>query len=193
MARPREFDPDAALEEAMNVFWSRGYEQSSVDDLCRATGLNRSSLYACFGDKRTLLRRSLIRYADHSVGRLRAMLNPALPVRAGIGAWLRYLIDNILAGPGQDGCFIGNCAIELARHDRRARADVRTSLERIETLLAQALERAKGRGELGPDSDVTALARFFMAGFQGLRLIGKVYPDRRVLEDVAATMVRVLD
>lgn len=193
MARPREFEPDEALEKVMRVFWRRGYEASSLDDICRATGLSRPSLYACFGDKRMLLRRALGRYADQSVARLNAALTSAPSVRGGISAALHRFIDSIVAGPGQDGCFIGNCAIELARHDRAALAEVRSALQRIEALLRESLARGKTRGELPKNTDVTALARFFVAAFQGLRLVGKVNPDRKALEDIAAATLRVLD
>ncbi len=191
MARPREFDVDAVLERATAVFWKKGFEHTSLDDLCEATRLGRSSLYAAFGDKRALYLRALRRYEDGSVARIAAAL-AGKPVREGVAAFVGGLIDDIVAGPGRRGCFIGNCAAELARLDAGAAAHVRRSLERIQAAFEDALVKAKARGELRADADPTALARFLTAGMQGLRLVGKTSPDRAALEDIASVMLRCL-
>jgi TetR/AcrR family transcriptional repressor of nem operon len=187
MARPREFDPEEVLERATGVFWKRGFEQTSLDDLCAATGLGRSSLYAAFGDKRSLYLRSLERYEERAVRRIAAAFDGRKP-RPALEAFFAGLIDDIVAGPGRSGCFIGNCAAELARLDRSAAARVRASLVRIESAFREALEK-----DLPARADATALARFLTAGVQGLRLVGKANPDRAALEDVASTMLRCLD
>ncbi len=191
MGRPREFDVDTALESATRVFWNKGFEQASLDDLCEATGLNRSSLYAAFGAKRDLYLSALARYEDGAAARIAAALH-GKPVRKGVKAFLDSLIDSIVAGPGRRGCFIGNCAAEMARLDRGAAARVRRSLERIESSFRAGLDEARARGELPDDADPAALARFLTAGIQGLRLVGKANPDRAVLNDIARTMLRCL-
>src|SRR5262249_14372397 len=128
MPRPREFDIEAALDCAMRVFWAKGYEATSLDDLCAATGLSRSSLYAAFGDKRGLLLQSLDRYVERSNRIAKALARP-VPIREAIAGLLRDFIDEIVAGPGRRGCFVGNCAAELARHDRQAMGRVRDALQ----------------------------------------------------------------
>lgn len=193
MARPREFNVDTVLESAMQVFWAKGYESTSLDDLCEATGLGRSSLYAAFGDKRALLLRSLDRYEERGIARIVAALSQPPNIRKAVAAFLRDLIDQIVAGPGRRGCFIGNCAAELTCGDRMAATRVRRSLERIEATFRDALVRARGRGEIAATSDVDALARFLVAGIQGLRLVGKAKPDRAALDDIAAVMLRCFD
>jgi TetR/AcrR family transcriptional repressor of nem operon len=193
MARPREFDIDAALERAMQAFWAKGYESTSLDDLCEATGLGRSSLYAAFGDKRGLYLRALVRYEDGVEERIAAALARPVPVRKAIAAFVDRLISDIVAGPGRRGCFIGNCAAELPRGDRGAATRVRKSLERIEAAFRDALARAKAKGEIAASADVNALARFLTAGIQGLRLVGKAKPERKALADIAATMLRCLE
>jgi TetR/AcrR family transcriptional regulator, transcriptional repressor for nem operon len=184
MARPREFDADDTLERATRVFWTRGFEQTSLDDLCAATGLGRSSLYAAFGDKRALYLKALARYEERSVARIAKAFEGRTP-REGLEAFLAGLIDDIVAGPGRSGCFIGNCAAELARLDRAAAARVRASLDRIEAAFRRVLER-----HLVPDAG--AQARFLTAGVQGLRLVGKANPQRAALEDVARVMLNCL-
>jgi TetR/AcrR family transcriptional repressor of nem operon len=193
MARPREFDEDEALERALEAFWTRGYEATSVDDLCDVTGLSRSSLYSTFGGKRDLLLRAVDRYSDKRTPVIAAALAKPLPVREAVAALLREFIDQIVSGPGRRGCFLGNCAAELPRSDRVVMARVRTGLARTEATFLEALSRARERQELPVDTDIAALARFLTAGIQGLRLVGKVNPDRAALEDIAATLLRCLD
>ncbi len=193
MARPREFDEDIALEQVMDLLWTRGYEATSVDDLCAATGLSRSSLYATFGGKRNLLLRSVDRYVERRTPSIAAILARPVPVREAFAALLAEFIDQIVAGSGRRGCFLGNCAAELPRGDRAALAHVRQGLGRTEAVFREALVQAKARGELQPKADTDALARFLTAGIQGLRLVGKVNPDRGTLEDIVATMLRCLD
>lgn len=192
MARPREFNADSALNRAMDMFWSKGYEATSLDDLCEVTGLSRSSFYAAFGSKRDLLLRSVDRYIEQRNPRMAEILAQPIPIRAAFASLAQSFIDQIVAGPGRRGCFLGNCAAELPRSDRAALARVRQGLESTELTFRTALERARTRGELKPDADIDAMARFLTAGFQGLRLFGKANPDRATLEDIAATMLRCL-
>jgi TetR/AcrR family transcriptional repressor of nem operon len=193
MARPREFDADTALDRAMEMFWSKGYEATSLDDLCEVTGLSRSSLYATFGSKRSLLLRSVDRYVEQRTPNIAAILAQPLPIYEAFAALARRFIDQIVAGPGRRGCFLGNCAAELPRGDRAALARVREGLESTAATFRDALARAKARGELPSEADVDALARFLTAGFQGLRLVGKVNANRADLEDIATTMLQCLE
>lgn len=193
MARPREFDIDAALEAAMQTFWARGYGATSVDELCDSTGLGRSSFYAAFGDKREVYLRALDRYEQRAATRLAEALSARLPIRKALSAFLDRIVGEIVSGPGRRGCFIGNCAAELPRGDREAASQVRRSLDRVEKVFREAFARASARGEINGGSDVTALSRFFTAGIQGLRLVGKANPERKALEDIARTMLLTLD
>lgn len=192
MARPREFDTDHAIDRALNIFWSRGYEPTSLDDLCAATGLSRSSLYAAFGSKRDLLLKAIDRYVERRAPDIAGILCQPLPIRAAFAALADRFIDQIVAGPGRRGCFLGNCAAELPRNDRAAMHQVRRGLAGTEAAFHDALVRAKARGELSEPTDVKALARFLTAAFQGLRLVGKVNPDRAALRDIADTMLDCL-
>ena len=177
----------------MDLLWTKGYEATSLDDLCEATGLSRSSFYATFGSKRNLLLRSVDRYVERRTPNIAAILAQPLPIRDAFADLLKQFIDQIVAGTGRRGCFLGNCAAELPRSDRAALAQVRQGLGRTEAVFREALARAKARGELQPKADVDALARFLTAGIQGLRLVGKVNPNRAVLEDIASTMLRCLE
>jgi TetR/AcrR family transcriptional regulator, transcriptional repressor for nem operon len=193
MARPREFDPDTVLERAMRVFWAKGYHESSLDDLCEAAELNRPSLYAAFGDKRALFLATLDRYGDRSVARVTAALSRPVPIRDAVAAFLAEMIEQIVAGPGRAGCFIGNCAAEVAPHDRAAAARVTRNLKRIEAAFHAGFAAAKARGELSSEVDTDALAKFFVASTQGLRLVGRTTSDRKTLNAISRVMLRCLE
>jgi TetR/AcrR family transcriptional repressor of nem operon len=192
MARHRAFDAHEALDRALDVFWSKGYEATSLDDLCEVTGLSRSSLYAAFGSKKNLLMQTVERYSEQRSSNIAKMLAQSIPVRDAFAALATHFIEQIVAGPGRRGCYLGNCAAELPRNERQALAKVRDGLAGTEALFRNALERGHACGELAPDTDLQALARYLTAAFQGLRLIGKVNPDRSTLNDIASTMLQCL-
>lgn len=193
MGRPREFDLDDTLERAMKAFWVKGFEATSLDDLCEATGLGRSSLYAAFGDKQGLYLNALAQYEAAAVARINSTITASATPRAGIAAFVNRVVDDIVAGPGRRGCFIGNCAAELAWQDKTVAERVRLSMLRVQDAFRDALLQAKGAGQLGKNADVDALAAFLMSGIQGLRLVGKANPDRTTLNNIAGVMLRCLD
>lgn len=141
--RPRAFDPSTALAAALDLFWARGFEAAGVEDLTRATGLSRSSLYATFGSKQGVLRAALAQYSDTVCARLATLAADASP-RAAVRAVLQAIID-----PDGDrrGCFVVNCLTELAPHDTEVAALGRAHQTRLEQILADRLggdvERAR--------------------------------------------------
>jgi len=177
----------------MQAFWAKGYRATSLDDLCAATGLSRSSLYAAFGGKRAILHQSIERYGEQGVARIAAAISRPVPVREAIASFVSDLIDGVVAGPGRRGCFLGNSAAELASRDRATAARVQRNLKRVEATFRAALARGQANGELPATADLDALARFLVAGIQGLRLVGKANPDRTVLEGIKEVMLRCLD
>src|SRR5260370_7007513 len=112
----------------MDVVWSKGYEATSPDDLCGATGLSRSSLYATFGSKRELLLQTVDRYVERRTPRIEAILERSANLYEGIASLAREFIDQIISGAGRRGCFLGNCASGLPRGDPIAPAAVRQGL-----------------------------------------------------------------
>jgi TetR/AcrR family transcriptional repressor of nem operon len=193
MARPREFDVDNALERAMQVFWAKGYEAASLEDLCGATGLGRSSLYAAFTDKRQLYIDALRHYQDRAVARVEKALDGSAPIRRQLARFLDDTVASIVSGTGRRGCLIGNAAAEVPHDDPEVAQIVRDGIQKHEDVFAAALQRAQERREIAASKDVRSLARFIVASFHGLRLVGKARQDRAALTDVASYIVRCLD
>ena len=184
MPRPKEFDPDKALEKAMQVFWRKGYEATSVQDLVDQMGINRFSLYATFGDKHRLFLSALNRYQQKLVSEnLRALEHSQEGLQA-IRRFFQASVEWALAQKSCQGCLMTNSTVELAAHDKDAAAIVRASLKRIEEAFYKALLRAREKGEIGESQNLRDYARFLTNNAQGLGVLTKVRPDRRVLEGI---------
>ncbi|MEU4741148.1 TetR/AcrR family transcriptional regulator [Actinosynnema sp. NPDC023658] len=196
MPRPREFDEEQALDAAMRTFWANGYEATSTEDLCRATGLGRSSIYNTFTSKHELFKRALVRYTDlMSAGQL-ALLEDG--TRAPDDR-LRDLFDAIIAGEVENrrddrgiGCLTVNTTVELAGRDREAAElvsrDQRRRLEALEVVI-----RAGQRdGRFSSTRDAAELARFVNAVIAGIRVAGQGGADIPALKAIAATALDAL-
>lgn len=194
MARTKEFDPDAALQSALELFWRRGYEATSVADLVEHLGIGRASIYATFGNKHELYLKALDRYAEARDPLLLAELSepgPALPaVRAVVR---RFTTEAASPEDGSNGCLITNTAAELAPHDPAATRRVEISWEHFETLLQSSLARARAQGELPEDRDPRALARMLLVLLQGVRVVGKTSGDPARVRDAAEQALTLLD
>ncbi|MGW2618173.1 TetR/AcrR family transcriptional regulator [Streptomyces sp. NPDC001500] len=194
MARTKEFDPDAALQSALELFWRRGYEATSLTDLVEHLGVGRASLYATFGSKHALYLKALDRYAETRDAALLAELSrpgPALPaVRAVVR---RFAAEAASPDVRLNGCLVTNTAAELAPHDPAAARRVELSWEHVETLLHSALVRARAQGELPEERDPRALARMLLVLLQGVRIVGKASDDPARLRDAAEQALTLLD
>ncbi len=192
MARPKEFDPERALERAMHVFWRQGYEATSVTDLTDALGISRASLYGTFGNKDAIYERALERYRLLEGTRTLSCLTADGTARDRIRALFERLAEGALADGENKGCLVLNAAMERP-HDAATAAQVRSALAAIELALAGVLAEGQERGELPTGRDPRELARFLTTSLQGVRLMAKATRDRRVLEDTIAVVLRALD
>ncbi|MFF4364583.1 TetR/AcrR family transcriptional regulator [Streptomyces sp. NPDC001594] len=194
MARTKEFDPEAALQSALELFWRRGYEATSMADVVEHLGIGRASIYATFGSKHELYLKALDRYNENRDSGLLGELSlpgPALPaVRTVVR---RFAAEANSRERRSMGCFVTNTAAELGAHDPAAARRVEASWGHIETLLHSALVRAQAQGELPADRDPHGLARMLLVLMQGLRVVGKVSDDPRRVRDAAEQALRLLD
>lgn len=194
MARTKEFDPDAVLESAVELFWRRGYEATSMADLVAHLGVGRASLYATFGSKHELYLKALDRYNErHDLGLLRELSQPGAALPAVRAVVRRFADEAVAQEHGLKGCLITNTAAELSVHDPAARRRVEASWGHVETLLHSALARAQAQGELAADRDARALARLLLVLMQGLRVVGKASGDPGRVRDAAEQALRLLD
>jgi len=193
MARPREFDTDDALDRAVEVFWTHGFEATSLVDLTAAMGISKSSLYETYGNKHDLFLAALGRYADSRLGQAVAILESDLPGREAIAAMFDLLLARALSGGTRTGCFLANCASEMAPHDRDAERRVAAALGRMEDAFARAVERGQAAGDIPRRHEARALARFLVTSANGLQVMSKAGRDRAALEDAKRIVLAALD
>ncbi|MFI9814358.1 TetR/AcrR family transcriptional regulator [Saccharothrix variisporea] len=189
MGRPREFDDAAVVDAAMEVFWSKGYESTSTEDLCARTGLGRGSLYNAYGSKHGLYERALRRYAEVGFSAQAEILNGPGGVKQRLRALMVAVIDTDLGDPVKRGCLAVNAAVDAGGTDDVVAEQVLRQFSRFETAVFEVIARGQRDGEVAADVDPLVAARSFVSAYYGLRVLGKVVRDRRVLEDVVEGVV----
>jgi TetR/AcrR family transcriptional repressor of nem operon len=190
--RPREFDTDSVLASASQVFWDQGYHATSIDDLCKATGLLRGSLYGVFGDKHGILLAALDHYSEGAVARLAQRLSAtAEPEQALRDALLHYARVSCSLS-GRRSCFITNTTLEMQPGDDVLRARVAAIQRRMAILLAAAVIRGQASGAFNSTLDEKAVGDFLLCVMQGLRVMGRVAHQEDVLLGIVDVAMRAL-
>jgi TetR/AcrR family transcriptional repressor of nem operon len=193
MPRQKEFIPDEALEKAMQVFWHKGYEATSMEDLLTAMDLNRGSLYDTFGDKRQLFLKVIDRYCHGFVGEKFSLLDQPGPALPTLRLFIRSMIEGGLADPQRRGCLIANTVMELSPHENEIAGMLRQVLKMAEDTFFRVLVRAKEQGELNKDKDPRALARFLTTMMQGTIVMIKAGASADAVNQTAETALSILD
>ena len=145
MARPREFDEAAVLDAAIDRFWQRGYEATSVRDLADEMNIAGASLYNTFGDKRSLYVRALNRYLDQSFRERIRRIEPSLRPREAIVAFLQEIVKRSLTDKQRRGCMLVNSAIESAPHDAEFFEVVAVFLDEVERFFFRCVSNGRER------------------------------------------------
>lgn len=181
----KQFDTGAVLNRAMQAFWNRGYEATSMQDLVACTGVNRASLYATYGDKRALFLAALSTFADtvhfRRLAELEASYGPRDAIRESLMAFVPREGDRTAAR----GCFLTNTALELAAHDRDAGRIVATAQKQTEAWYARMIAEGKKRGEIPSRIEADDSARALLASLIGISVLSRSRPERSLLLAIA--------
>jgi len=191
--RRRTLPRDDVLHRATGLFWRRGYEATSVQDLVDATGANRAGLYGDFTDKRGLFLSVLDHYAESFVGRALAGLEREGATVVDIRRYFEALID-LSAGRGlpSEGCLMTNSMTEVAPRDGEVRARVRAHVDRQRRGFRRALANSVAAGELAPDVDVDRFAHLLTVATQGLWAYSRICTDETELRGFVDTLLAPL-
>jgi AcrR family transcriptional regulator len=189
LGRPRGFDPDAALDRAMHVFWAKGYEGASLSDLTRAMRINRPSLYAAFGNKEQLFRKVLDRYVNGPL----AYFGKALAAPKA-----RDVIERIFFGAARmagdpttpAGCLMVHGALAVGNAAGSVRKEAAGRRAAGEVALRRRLQRAKRQGDLPQSAEPTELARYVMTVLRGMAVQGADGASPDQLRRVAQVALR---
>jgi len=193
MARLKEFDEDRALDLAVDCFWARGYESTSVRDLADAMGIGGASLYNAYGDKRELFVRALERYANRSMRERVARIETRHSPKAAIGAFLAEIVDRSAKDRDCKGCLLVNSALDVAPHDAEIGALVAGYLGEIRDFFRRSLEAARRAGDLPKRLDPEAISTHLLGVVLGIRVLARTGANRKTLQQVAQPALALLD
>jgi AcrR family transcriptional regulator len=189
LGRPRSFETGKALDAAMKVFWCKGYEGASLSDLTKAMGINRPSLYAAFGDKESLFREVLDRYADGPAAYVREALNQST-ARAVVERLMEGAADLATASGNPRGCLLVQGALACGDGAEAIRNDLILRRDAGEKAVRLRLKRAQAEGDLPRDANPADLARYVVTMIQGIAVQAASGASRGELRRVIQTALR---
>ena len=193
MGRLKEFDADKAIDRAIDCFWARGYEATSVRDLAEHMGIGGASLYNAYGGKRALFATALERYADSTSRQRIARLEETGRPQEAIRTFFAELIDRSLADPQRRGCLFVNSALDVAPHDAELGKAVAGYLEEVRAFFQRCIVAAQADDLVRADLDAVETSRHLLGVLMGVRVLARTHADRATLEAVARPALRLLD
>lgn len=192
MARTKVFDEELVLNKAVDLFWRKGYNGTSAQDLVDELGISRSSLYDTYGDKFQLFRSALQQYRKNFAGAMIDMIKQSTDTEKTLEAIFHYVINESLQQRFSKGCFMTNSAIELAPHNPEIAQIVNENMQDIEEALCQLIKKGQDLGQFSKAHSPRAVARFTFNTISGLRVASKSGADKKVFDDIIQVTLSAL-
>lgn len=194
MARTREFDEEKVLDAAMQLFWEKGYEATSLSDLTSRMGIQRPSIYSTFGDKSELFETSLRKYTMARAAEMRTRLGGIASVKEAFRTFFAEIVDEEYnAERLSRGCFCINTMVELAPHDEKFEILTREHQMYLSVIFQENIERGMRSGELNPSMDAKAVAQALIVSLIGLTVFMKSRPNRSFVDNSIRVTLSLLD
>ncbi len=193
MARPREFDEAIVLDAAIQCFWGKGFEATSMRDLIDRMGITGASVYNAFGDKRSLYRRALQHYLESSFDERVRRLESTLPPRQAIEMFFVEVIDRSMNDSLHRGCMMVNSALEVAPDAPEAQEIVNDFLTRAEGFFHRCVQAGQNDGSISRAQPAADLGRLLLGILLGIRVLARAKPQRPLLESVVRPVLALLD
>jgi TetR/AcrR family transcriptional repressor of nem operon len=192
MARPKDFDESEVLQKAICLFWDKGFNGTSMQNLVDGLGISRSSLYDTFGDKHQLYMKALAFYEQGYGARLDVLIKEAPTSKIAIQRLLELVVENLLEDKQRKGCFMVNAGVELANHDSEVSTLLCQHEQQMEKAFLKAIKRGQKDGEISTQQNAQALARFLNNTVKGMQVSIKTIADRNFYRDIILTALTVL-
>lgn len=178
--RPKIFDSEIALDKAANLFWEKGYEATSTEDLLAAMDLQRGSMYNAFGSKKNLYKLALDRLEKKRFAAFKRRLSESdQPIEV-----IRSIFLKLAKGSPSEyykGCFLGNTVAELSNIDAELTGAAQNYLKMFEDILYRQIKAAQQRGELSTKESPKVLARYLVSLWNGINITRRIYPEKKLL------------
>jgi TetR/AcrR family transcriptional repressor of nem operon len=191
--RPLEFDPEIAVEAAMRLFWRKGYESSSLQDLLGAMGLSKSSFYQTFKSKHALFQRCIRHYRQTLTSEMQEQLKSVGSGRDFITTQFRSVAKETSGVDARRGCLLMNTASEFAQTDPQIAELVSYSIESVTEVFESAVQQAQQQGDIPSTKDARALATYLVSSMSGLRNMVKAGADRGTVKRITDFVLAALD
>ncbi|MDR7127923.1 TetR/AcrR family transcriptional repressor of nem operon [Algoriphagus sp. 4150] len=192
MARTKVFDEQEVLDRAMKLFWEKGYNATSAQDLVDSLGISRSSLYDTFGDKHSLFVKALQQYRKERVDPVISSHNVVEDVEAYIRLFFESVKDEAIGYNSSKGCFVVNSAVELAPVDSEIAAISNSIMRDTEEALCSVIKNGQDKGVFTTKYPARSLARFVFNSLNGLRVTVKFDADKEMFEDIVNVCMSAL-
>jgi len=192
MARPREFDEEKALDAAMQLFWEKGYEATSLSDLTSRMGIQRPSIYSAFKDKKGLYEAALRKYTSSHAAYVRANLQNDSSVKEAFRAFFENRVAKEYEKSPNWGCFCINSMVELAPHDEKFEILTREHQMYLSVIFQETIERGLRSGELDSGINAKGLAQTLVISLIGLTVFMKSRPERVFVDNSVKEILTLL-
>ncbi len=192
MPRSEDFNRDEVLEKAKNVFWMKGYNGTSMQDLVDAMGLNRSSIYNSFGNKMELYQQSLKKYQTDSGCLFNKVEEKNRNAIESVGLAFLYMLDDILHDKEEKGCMIINCFTEMGNQDESLKGLYEANQEHLHNFFETMVKKGQQDGSIRKDESSDALAHYLVSAFQGFRITGSSVRDPKILKGIIQNILKTI-
>jgi len=193
IGRPREFDTDQALQAAMQVFWSKGYEATSLADLITAMNISKSSFYQTFENKHQLFQNCINYYQDRFISDLIDSLKKAKTGRTFIEDTFMSMAEKARPKSDRRGCLILNCVSEFAQKDPVISKIITKSIQQMTDVFLSAVKRAQQEGGIPANKKPLPLARYLLSSMNGLTTMIKAGAGTTEIKEVTQVVLAALD
>lgn len=193
MARTKEFDEEQALDKAIEIFWHKGYNGTSAQDLVSHLGISRSSLYDTFGDKQKLFVKSLEKYQKQNQDAITEFFNSSENIKDTLQTIFKQAVTESLEDRITKGCFMVNSTVELAMHNSEIAEVVKNNANKMINIFTDAIKKGQNLRQISDKTDAKVLARFIFNNYSGIRVLARSGErDKQVYDDIVRTILSLL-
>jgi TetR/AcrR family transcriptional repressor of nem operon len=192
MARTKDFDEKEVLNKAIQLFWQKGYNGTSMQDLVDGLGISRSSLYDTYTDKHTLFVKALESYQSSGAAKIQEAIACSGSAKQAVEKLLEFTTNDLLSDEQQKGCFLVNAKVEAAVHDAEVQHILCRNDQQMEEAFEQIIQKGKDSGEFKNPLPARALARFVFNAVKGMQVTAKSTIDKTLFNDIIQLTVSVL-
>lgn len=193
MGRTKDFNQDEVLLKAVYLFWNKGFNGTSMQDLVDGLGISRSSLYDTYGDKYQLYMKALESYKNTYGNTLSNFNTESLTAKAAVAGLLAMAANNIPDSRQPKGCFMVNAGTELAIHDTKVNELIAQTEKQVEEAFFKVISKGQAEGEISKDKDAHTLARFFNNTVKGMQVSARSTGEEKLFKDIIDIAVKVLE